>query len=877
MPLTRPRLGTACWVGGLLLTVAVVGWDSDQRLDSIAAVTAAPVSGISPPAPDPDSPTGYVGGQHRLILPAIDGYHWLLQTERMMGGGGLRVRRAEYDDAPAGREVHWSGVMRWWGAGMAVAYRATHPTLTSSQALERVAPWANTLALIVVLVALVPVLAGRLGGPAAGLFAVGTFAVFPFYEYFVVGYFDHHGVATMASAVAVLLLGAGGAGWGKGGYDAAARRWLAASAVLGGTALWVNAATAVPVLIGIGVGALLSVAWLGPSVPADALWRSDPRLWRWWGLVGGAISLAFYLLEYFPAHMDMRLEVNHPFYALAWVGAGDFICRVGERKGSHSPGRRWWLTLDAAAVLLLPAVILATGTRTFLISDPFLFTLHQRYIVEFLPLAGQLLQMTPGEVAGRLSPAPLVILPVAACLWATPIERIGRWGWRAFLVAAVAVGAAFAHLLLRGLIGGQGPLVALADAFVVGLMCAPFLLRGRNAVESRESAVFAVALAPTVLLLAMSMAQVRWVGVAAALALVTIVLAAGLLVPAGSGLAWTRSRRTAAAALLLATLLASPVASSRLPLARTDGPQQLARDAAHWLRRRVDNDPAVVFASPNATTWLTYFGGFPGVGTLYWENLEGLRAAAAIYTAPTADSLRTLLRERGVTHLVLFPWDQGLELLRAARADALGGPQEPAGFLPTLTGTLRGSAEAQPTPGWLVPLPYPPPAIAALGHPSAIILEVVPDQDPEVGLVALARYYQAIRSPDRIESSLSASLGVRPTVPAWALLAQMHAARGEVELFAGALRSLRLAVANTSSLEVGDRVDAAVAFAIGRDGEAAAEQLDRALQEADDRQLRRLSEDQLAFLVRLSRQLGIDRSHGEMVAAAESLLPAAPR
>jgi len=54
---------------------------------------------------------------------------------------------------------------------------------------------------------------------------------------------------------------------------------------------------------------------------------------------------------------------------------------------------------------------------------------------------------------------------------------------------------------------------------------------------------------------------------------------------------------------------------------------------------------------------MTYFGGLHGLGTLYWENRDGLKAAASIYGAPSLDVARERVMEHRITHLVFFTWD----------------------------------------------------------------------------------------------------------------------------------------------------------------------------------------------------------------------------
>ena len=79
---------------------------------------------------------------------------------------------------------------------------------------------------------------------------------------------------------------------------------------------------------------LLALGLRGRGAPVRPVWLSDPGLFRFWGLVGGGASVAVWLLEYFPNHLGLRLEVNHPLYAAAWIGGGE-VLRVAAHEG-------WW-------------------------------------------------------------------------------------------------------------------------------------------------------------------------------------------------------------------------------------------------------------------------------------------------------------------------------------------------------------------------------------------------------------------------------------------------------------------------------------------------------------------------------------------------------
>jgi asparagine N-glycosylation enzyme membrane subunit Stt3 len=305
------------WLAVLAGALIFLAADSARQLAAFRAVTALGEKGRSAPVPDPGSPTGYQDGRRSQILQSTDGYHWVMQTQLMIASGDWRVRRVTYDNAPDGREVHWCSPLHWWLA--AVAW-ADHVVTGRSWlvAVEHAALYAGPVLLGLFLLAVVPWTARRFGAWPAALLAAGLVAVVPFSGEYGTGSFDHHGVAASCALLTVLFLGAG---WIS--PPAPARRAFIASGIAGAAGLWVNAASLIPVLAGIGAGALLAQQLGRGGQSATA----DPRRWRTWGLAGGIASLLFYLVEYFPGHLGWRLEVNHPLYALAWAGAGDLLAR----------------------------------------------------------------------------------------------------------------------------------------------------------------------------------------------------------------------------------------------------------------------------------------------------------------------------------------------------------------------------------------------------------------------------------------------------------------------------------------------------------------------------------------------------------------------
>ena len=106
--------------------------------------------------------------------------------------------------------------------------------------------------------------------------------------------------------------------------------------------VWISAATQVPILIGIGAGVLVAGRIGRGATPAGSC--IEPGLLRTWSRVGAAVSVLAYLIEYFPSHLGWRLEVNHPLYALAWLGGGELLCAALPAGVAGAPSsRRSWI------------------------------------------------------------------------------------------------------------------------------------------------------------------------------------------------------------------------------------------------------------------------------------------------------------------------------------------------------------------------------------------------------------------------------------------------------------------------------------------------------------------------------------------------------
>ncbi len=679
------------------IALALLGADSWARY-AVIDITLHNSLGQPLPALSADSPTGFEGGMRRVILPMVgaDGYQWIMHTQKMLHEGGWRIRFTDQDNAPYGREIHWSHSFIWWliGVGQIHSWITGWPLPAS---VEAVSPYANTLLLVLLVLTLPWLVLRKLGSPAACALALGLTGTYLFYEFFMVGYPDHHGIAAAAALMCTLFLAFAGGGWvsvaskesvvdGRsdlefGGSPENARWWFGASAFAGAVALWISAATAVPVFAGIGLGALLSLA----------LWKNDssterylPNLWRLWGISGCAGSLFFYLLEYFPFHMGMRLEVNHPLYSLAWLCAGELLARLARwRAHGVRPWTGPWsipmLILLLAGLSALPVLIKLDPARFFVVSDSFLWQLHRDHIGEFKNIYQKI---TDSGTTGVL-----VIVSI--------MPLIGLLGLR--LLALRFLGQSWKAMLL---------LVILPAALLTGL----------------------------------GLYQVRWLGIANGLWLAVLPVWVGCALRVAQVHRFAVWERVAASFFFLVLLVQYPQSVVLGTLERIGRPPALGptesfnmvvRDLSYYLARQAGGKDVAVLSGPTTTTWMMFYGGMKGIGTLYWENIAGLKSAAAAYAAPTETEAIKLITERKITHVVIFSVDAfSAQYVRLAR-NLPPGSEPMDAFAQNL---LYNAA----MPSWLTPIHYRLPG--ELRKEWVAIAEVAPEQTTAVASLAFGRF-----------------------------------------------------------------------------------------------------------------------------------------
>lgn len=647
----------------------------------------------------------------RQVVPAryADTQMWVRHALTHRETGVARLRFTRTDNAPHGREVHWSSGFLWLLRGAAAVHTAVTGQ-SGASGLERSLLWFNVPLLLVGMIALSAWAAARGGTAVGALVAAGMIGHSRFYEGFATANVDHHGLVN--TALLGLLLGVAfmGAGWRRedGATTAGETDWLPAGAAVarraaivsglcGGLGLALSAASVVPVIAIIGLAGLGAAWFAGPAARRDGA-TFDPTVWRTWGAAGAATSFACYLLEYAPSHLGLRLEVNHPLYALAWWGGADLVAQLAAwRAGAGPDGARRLqpVRLGAAlvAIAAAPLTIVFAGPTAFLVSDPFVADLRH-FVAE-----------------GRLLPAALRQLGFAALRFD-------------FLLSLLLVPAAVA------------------------------LVRQRSAARLPLAWLFLTVVA----LMAMSVLEVRW---NRTLSVAQIALIA-VLATAGASALWPRRpgwlTAGAVALLFLPAVQRTVVAHGENQARRVaagDLLQPLYRDLAAALRASQPQGEIILLASPNASAGIGYFGNFATLGTLFWENAPGLRAAAEIFSAATDEEAFRRVQARRITHLVLLPTANFLGEFHTLLHPHAGRDEAARAF------GFRLLTQRAP-PFWLQPIPYRPPPELRETAGAVRLFKVAPDQDEVDWLFHTAVAHVAAGDATLGERTLESALGRVP-------------------------------------------------------------------------------------------------------------------
>ena len=646
---------------------------------------------------------------------ANDGYMWNHLAEHLGENGQWQVRHTDFDNAPEGREVHWSSGFAWYLRGLGEIYRSsTGDSLRNS--IFRMSIWSNPILLVLALAIFTTLSARRFGPLCGSVIAIGMVAVPTFYEGFMPAYPDHHGLIAFTILGVIFGIAWAGAGWiqkPEGGdlvsprSSRQARHGMIFSAIAGAFGMWISAISMAVILVTIGIAAVVAAGIYGRRLRRDGV-VFDSGLWKLWAMWGAGGSVFFYLLEYFPSHLGMRLEVNHPLYALAWLGGGwsiavltGWFCEPVVSVNTFPWRKLLW---PMAACGLLPLVMVIGQSAVYIPFDPFMEGLWKN-IFELQPMA--------------------------------KLIEIGQTSW-------LAVFGWFPVLLLV-----SGALLALRQ------------------VGSGTKVVLVFLAVPIVLITGLQLMQIRWGMLAGPL----YIALAGIVIPQlWRALPAVRWCRVLAFPLLLVFgyQFVAPAFKNRIAgsweqyrdprqISFGQGLALLHRQMARTILDSAGGKPVVLLSSPNSSCLLAALGGFQAIGTLYWENVAGLKAAAAGLNAQTEAEALAFMKKHGVTHVSLMNWENFIE----PYFNILHPSPDPS--VSVMKSFGKAALGDKTIPIWARPLVFPPNDLTVNLKQSVMLLQVVPEQSLNEAKFHLARYVRFVEGkPDQAEAVFKDILASAP-------------------------------------------------------------------------------------------------------------------
>jgi hypothetical protein len=793
------------WLLAPVCAFAFIAWADHVRIQRVDFVSKMAASGART---DPGSPSGYAEGKRWLIVPEHDNptFQWIEETQLMVARGDWRVRSVDYENAPLGRAVYSASPYRWWLVLVAwVDHAATGQPL--GLCVERAALYADPVLHLLLLVATTFFIARRFGALSAALFSLGLAAIFPLASAFLPGIANGFGLEQVCVLWSVLLPVAGAQAGNNGS------RWYILAGIAGGCGLWMGALEEAPIILGIAAGGILAayVGRKGSGTASDA--GAGVPHWRAWALAGATTSLLAYLVEYYPGHMETQLRANYPLYGVAWLGLGELLFRFtswvrGERPLGGPLGVGMWL-ISAAAVASLPVAILRIGSREFLTDDL---------------LSTRLTNLPDGVVASGLA------------------------AW-----------------MIRD--GSGGALAAACLPLLLVVPAAWILVRGGTGVANRRA--IAIALGPAAAALALAVVRLRWWNSLDA-ALLVLAVAGAAAVHACAHPRAGRWMWSAALGIALAFGLAQVIppagtsGSGVIRLTRAEVEGLYERSLSHWIADHAGPDGATVLVSPFRTSSLCFYGGLRGLGTQNWENGEGMAATLHIVTSVRRDEPLSVVRQRGVTHIVLPSWDTALDDFARLKLEY---PES--SFIFVLHRADGGGFS------WLRPVPYELPPVTGFDERSVLVLQVTDETDPATAQSRFVEYLVETHQMDKAVVAGQALLRYPADLGSLVALAQLAKARGDEEAFGRAFRSIVSSLSGGSDRGLGwdRRVSLAVVLALGGRGDLSRAQVRRCADEATEADIRFLTTESLYHLLVLGGRYGVEIPDPKLHALSLKLIP----
>lgn len=563
--------------------------------------------------PDPQEASATAG--HRVFTDP-DSYTWITYAKEMVSTGKWRINYTYSDNPPEGREAHWNSLLCWVlvGAGWLRHVLTGEGIYT---ALENGAFCVNSFQLLLGMGLWYGLARGPLGRwpTFAGLCLLVTIPNILWT--FNPGRPDHQTLHFLTAFGSIVLLIKGGLGWFRSNTTPPsasffqpplrkdAFKWFRAAGAVGALGIWVGSTVQMTLLLSTAACALGSFFLIRRNEFAEQKKRGldfEPALWFQWGLTGGAVTGVFYFLQYFPSDMRMRLETIHPLYAISWIGGAWLFTRCCKYKisGEIPSWKDWRLWLALAALLSLPLAAQLGPAQWHALRDPLIVRFQSR------TGEGQPLPMVLGANWPELAFTELTLLPLVLFFapWLAGNSRLNRHEWTLlsyswFLCSAYLL---LAFFQARWLMFSMLSFVVLIPLFLKALtrIHRPFR---RNT----------------------------------ALAISGIILAGCCT--------FYLQREITAISEMASNKFLHPTLVERILMKR------LARN----LSIGSPHGEIHVLGDPTAGPELFYFNGIKSVGSLFWQNSQGLRDTRDFYVSTDDNKARAILKEHGVNYVLV--WD----------------------------------------------------------------------------------------------------------------------------------------------------------------------------------------------------------------------------
>lgn len=598
-PSLATKLAAHAWWILLLAALALHGLATERRINRIEAITNLPTWSVDAPQLDASSPTGFELGQRELIVP---GHHnpsfvWIMEAQKTVENGKLRLRHIDYDDAPNGRDIRRTSPYRWW----LITTGWLHATISGEPlgyAIERCALIADPILFALMLIAGGVYSARYLGSFAAIGFVIGGISFFPLIANFQPGAPDPHSLAWVLALGSVLPLFAS---LRKVGTQR--RTHFIIAGIFGGLGLWNDATSQAPVLLAIFLGAIGYELIRSRDTEQAA---TTPSNWRAWAIAGTLTTLASSIFEFAPNYFTWSLDAISPIHAVAWWGFGEAILAASTWSKSGRKGfDRQTLALLGGAVLAIAAWplagILSENGLTLLASDFY---------------ARELANHPSGGIAPSLS------------IW---LGRANSGAKLATLLPCVFLFILPMRIFMSKIDSEtRGRLVFVLVTVLFAVVLAFFEIRWWNLFNALALVGLTVLFAETEIQVAGE--RLKTLGLA-------LLVLPGLFVgfpPAVEG-------------------------DEVSDLTQMETMALIERDFSYWLNKRSGSEPNVIFSTPIFSSAAAYYGGIDVIVSNDSTNNAGYLTATRIASSDTEQEVSILLNSRSITHVVLPVWDPTMD------------------------------------------------------------------------------------------------------------------------------------------------------------------------------------------------------------------------